>query len=365
MFMVIGIYLPFLPAWLEGRGLSPGQVAMVFAVAMWAQLPIGLIAAILSETTGQRKLVIGVINVCALLGLVSFQLLEGYLALLLGWLIAGALFTSSIPLIDSMATLPAHARKFDYSRVRLWGSVGFIFASAVGGMYLQGRGSESVLSLLIVAATLLVVSTFALPNPRSPALTSRHPTALLLLRDPRFAIFIFTTAFLQSSHAGLYGFATIRWLDAEISEQTVGLLWAEGVFAEVLLFTLGRRLIKRFSVTQIFLVAALAGMVRWLVLGATTELVYLVMVQALHALTFAATHLAAVLYISRNIDSNKSATAQQLYSGMAMGMMFGVAMIVAGQAYVIAEGYAFLAMAGFSALGGMGALSLRKLSARD
>ena len=120
--MVIGIYLPFLPAWLEGRGLSPEQVAMVFAVAMWAQLPIGLIAAILSETTGQRKLVIGVINFCALLGLVSFQLLEGYLALLLGWLIVGALFTSSIPLIDSMATLPAHARKFDYSRVRLWGS---------------------------------------------------------------------------------------------------------------------------------------------------------------------------------------------------------------------------------------------------
>ncbi|MDH5354413.1 MAG: MFS transporter, partial [Gammaproteobacteria bacterium] len=114
--MVIGIYVPFLPAWFEGRGLSPGQVAMILAVAMWAQFPVGLMVASLSEKSGHRKGVIVLISAMVFIGLMAFQVFEGYVALLLGWLMIGTLLTSSIPLIDSMATLPVNVSRFEYGQ---------------------------------------------------------------------------------------------------------------------------------------------------------------------------------------------------------------------------------------------------------
>ena len=54
LFLVIGIYLPFLPAWLEGRGMSAQQIGVIFAVALWARIPIGLMLASIIDATGQR-----------------------------------------------------------------------------------------------------------------------------------------------------------------------------------------------------------------------------------------------------------------------------------------------------------------------
>ena len=362
--MVIGIYVPFLPAWFEGRGLSPGQVAMILAVAMWAQFPVGLMVASLSEKSGHRKGVIVLISAMVFIGLMAFQVFEGYVALLLGWLMIGTLLTSSIPLIDSMATLPVNVSRFEYGQVRRWGSVGFIVASTLGGIYLHGRHTESILTLLTIAAALMLMAAILLPNQRSLPRQSHRSATMDLLANKRFVILLITAAMLQSSHAGLYGFATIHWLDAEISERTVGLLWAEGVLAEVLFFSQGRRILKWFPIHRILLIAAIAGLVRWSVLGMTTNLAFLIMVQTLHALTFAGTHLATVSYISKNIDSSHSATAQGLYSGLAMGLVFGLAMILAGKAYMTHEGYVFLVMLIFSVLGGVGAMSLWKMDSK-
>lgn len=359
-FALVGVYLPFLPVWLEGRGLAPDQVAVVLAVAMWLQFPIGLGMAALAERSGRRKLVIVLGDSVVLLGLIAFLLLDGYLELLLGWLLVGTLLASSIALVDNMATLPAHVGLFDYGRVRRWGSIGFIAASTLGGVYLDGRGSESVLGLLIAVAALLWISSLMLPNPRVEPRVARRLAALELSRDKTFVVFLCSVAALQSSHAALYGFATLRWLEAGIGERVIGLLWAEGVLAEVLLFTLGRRLLRRWSVPAILLLAAGAGMLRWAVLGSTTDLALLVPAQALHALTFAGTHLAAVSFISRTVDSRLSATAQGLYNGLAMGLLFGCAMLLAGWMYEWRAGSAFFAMIALSAIGGGAALLLRR-----
>jgi PPP family 3-phenylpropionic acid transporter len=360
IFLVIGIYVPFLPIWLEGRGLTPEQVGMVFAVALWARIPVGLSLAAITEHTGKRKPVLVAISLAIFIGFFIFQFLHGYFALLIGWLIVGTLLTSAIPLIDSMVVLAGNSNNVDYGRIRLWGSVSFIGASVLGGIYLQGRDADAVVYLLIAGSAIVVAGSLLLPGTTTPPRRAKRLAVLELLRSRRFVIFILTTATLQASHAALYGFATISWLAAGIDAGVVGLLWAEGVVVEIALFTFGRRVMNRFQVWQVLLVAGLAGVVRWTVLGSAASVPWLVAVQGLHALTFAATHLAAVNYISREISADQSATAQGMYDGMAMGLVFGIAMVLAGWTYAVGTTDAFYVMAIFSAAGAFGALALRK-----
>lgn len=159
-----------------------------------------------------------------------------------------------------------------------------------------------------------------------------------------FWLFLAVAGLNQASHAVLYGFATLHWRASGLSDATIGWLWAEGVLAEILLFALSNRILARIGVSGLLLLAGLASALRWLALGLTTDLSALIVLQALHGLTFGAAHLAAMHFIARSIPANLTATAQSLNTAIAGGVIMAGAMAGAGWLYSTFAGHAFLAM---------------------
>jgi PPP family 3-phenylpropionic acid transporter len=138
----------------------------------------------------------------------------------------------------------------------------------------------------------------------------------------------------------------------------IGALWAEGVIVEVLLFAFSGAVVARLGPKRLWAIAIAAALVRWTVTGTTTHIVALVLAQALHGLTFGATHLAAMHFILRAVPPELSGTAQSLYSGPAVAVTTGIATLVAGWLYKFDGGWAFHAMAGTSLLAGVAWLAL-------
>jgi PPP family 3-phenylpropionic acid transporter len=106
------------------------------------------------------------------------------------------------------------------------------------------------------------------------------------------------------------------------------------------------------------LIAAAGGILRWSILGATDALPALIFAQALHALTFGATHLAAVRYIMAAVPPEATTTAQSLYISVAGGI--GAALYAAGAGALYADwgAGAYFAMAASSFAGGVVALAI-------
>jgi len=358
-FLVIGCYVPFLPVWLQGRGLNADQIGMIFAAALWAKIPVGLLISSLADHSGQRKWLLLAIAGATLAGFLSFPLLDGFTAILIGWIFVGTLLTTMIPLSDSLAVTAIRRFDLNYGRIRRWGSISFIGVSIIGGAWLDGRDSEAVLSLLIATSAVMVISTVTLPDLREQPRPGRRPALFDLIRSPTFMIFVVTAATLQASHAALYGFATLQWVAAGISKTVIGLLWAEGVLVEIGLLTFASAVLRHVGVPRLLMLAGVAGIVRWSVLGTTSWLPALVAVQALHALTFAGTLVAAIGFISKTVPADQSATAQGLYDGLAMGLIFGFAMAIAGRAYADSGAAVFYVMAALSAGGVAGAVLLQ------
>ncbi|VFT68082.1 putative 3-phenylpropionate permease [Escherichia coli] len=95
-----------------------------------------------------------------------------------------------------------------------------------------------------------------------------------------------------------YGFSAIYWQAAGYSASAVGYLWSLGVVAEVIIFALSNKLFRRCSARDMLLISAICGVVRWGIMGATTALPWLIVVQILHCGTFTVCHLAAMRYIA-------------------------------------------------------------------
>ena len=352
VFLMVGLYGPYWPVWLASRGLDAGEIGLLLALSTGSKVLGSPLFASLADRLGERRRVVIGLALTALAAFTFYAAAGPFWALCLGAVLTGLVFPPLLPLIESLTLLAVQLRRFDYGRVRLWGSLTFIAAAAGGGAWL-GTHSEAWIPILMLAAGVLVVlAATLLPDVRlvrSPR--PAHGYARLLASRP-FLLFLATASLVQCSHAAYYGFATLHWRAAGIDEATIGLLWAEGVVAEIVLFAFAGAAIRRFGIVPLFAVAATAGVIRWLVTGSTSELWALALVQILHAGTFGCTHLAAMHFLQKAIPGAVSAGAQALYSAIAMGAVLALTMMAVGALYAEFAGGAFHAMAAMTLAGG-------------
>ena len=356
MFAFVGIYMPFWPVWLTAHGLSAPEIGAVLSAALWIKVVANPAIARLADRSGERKRPMLLLAVLALVGFALFPFVDGFWPILLLSVFASISYSAIMPLGETVALSASYERRLDYGRVRLWGSLAFIAASILGGRLLGIGGPDIVLWLIIGCLGWLLLSCALLPDTRQARGRGRKGDVLRLARNPVFLAFLAAGSLIQASHAVIYGFGTLHWQAAGIPDDVIGWLWAEGVVAEIALFAISGAVVARVGVARLLLLAALAGLLRWMLTAVSTDLGVLIVGQALHGFTFGAAHLAAMHFITRAAPPEMAATAQTLYSAVAAGIVMGAAAGASGLLYEAFAGGAFFVMALLSGVGGLFAL---------
>ena len=369
-FLVVGIQSPFWPVWLAGRGLGPREIAVLFAAAIWVKVVATPAIGALADRLGQRRTIMIVLAGIAWLGYASLWRAYGFWTLLGLTLVAGVAQSALMPLGDSITLAAVRRDGLDYGRVRAWGSVSFIVAALVSGTILSrttasNPDGNAVLVLVLAASAILLFACFAVPAPpREAGGPPRLAVLGAMATDCRFWGFVAAAAAIQASHQVYYGFGTLYWRSLGFSDAVIGCLWAEGVVAEIVLFCLGSQLLAQLGPLGLMGLGAAAGILRWGLAGLVPGLWPAAALQLLHALTFGATHLGAMNFLSRTVPPGAAASAQALYSGTSAGIGSGIVMLGAGALYANYGGRAYLFMALLSALGLAGVFRLARTSPR-
>lgn len=352
-FGMIGIMMPFWPVWLSSRGLEASEIGFVLAATTLIRVVTNPVVAQYADRRGERRRIMIWLSLIAIPIFALFPLTIGFWTILGVSLLHAVFWSASQPLGESLTMLTAKREKFEYGHVRLWGSLAFIAAAILGGRLLSDSGPDMIFYASLAASVLFFLSCLNLPGTTAPAATmTKFPIAPLLLQR-RFLWMIFACALIQSSHAVYYGFGTLHWQSVGYSNTVIGLLWAEGVIAEIILFIYAASLVAKIGPVGLIVLGGLAGVIRWALMGVSDALPLLIAIQLLHAFSFGSTHLGAIYYIARNIDPSLSATAQSLYSAGVMGLAMGLATSVSGALYGVLGGRAYFTMAVLAGLGGL------------
>ena len=359
-FLVTGIKLPFWPMWLAARGLGPQEIALVLAAALWMKVAATPVVGALADRLGRRRMVMALLAAAALSAYVALAIARGFAALLMLTALAATLQSAVMPLGDTITLAGTRAAGLDYGRIRLWGSVSFILASLAGGAVLGAASAARVLPLVLAASALLFFACLAVPSLAEGAHDrSRRAGFSAVAGNPRFWAFIATASLLQASHQLYYGFATLYWRSLGYSNFLIGALWAEGVVAEILLFWQGGRLLARFGPLGLMALGGGAGILRWSLMGFVSSSAGFAALQVLHAFTFGASQLGAMMFLARTVPPAAGASAQTVYAAVSSGLGSGLVMLMAGALYSALGGRAFLVMALLSAAGLLGTSWLR------
>ncbi len=358
IFLVAGIQLPFWPIWLAARGLTTREIGIVLAAAIWAKVLATPAIGAIADRSGARRAIMTALAATALASYAALSSAAAFLVLILLNLVALTAQSALMPLGDTVTLTVCRSDGLDYGRIRVWGSVSFILASLASGAVLASSSAEEVLRLVLDASALLLLACLAVPQFRPTGSPKRIAGMRAFVGDLRFWVFLAAASALQASHQVYYGFGTLYWRSLDFSEATIGLLWAEGVLAEILLFWQGQRLLARFGPAGLMVLGGAAGILRWSLAGMVIWLPFVAALQLLHALTFGASHLGAMHFLSRAVPVSAAASAQSIYAAVSSGLGSGLVMVVAGVLYAACGGGAYLFMAVLSAAGLLGAVRL-------
>ena len=133
LFLIYGVHVPYLPVWLDWRGLTPGQIGVVMAAPFFVRLFVTPSLALLADHQGSHRRTIALLALLVTGAALALTAVEGFLAILL-LCVAFVVATHTImPLTETIAVRGVRTAGLDYGRMRLWGSATFIAAGFAGG----------------------------------------------------------------------------------------------------------------------------------------------------------------------------------------------------------------------------------------
>jgi PPP family 3-phenylpropionic acid transporter len=373
LFGATGVSLPFAGLWLRAHGLSGAQIGVVLAAPMLARIVTGPLLAVWADGFRLRRTPIALLGLVMALGYGMAGLADGYAPRAIGWFVGATAMGVLVPLTDVMTLRLSSRLGFTFAVPRGTGSAAFVVANVVMGALLLTAPVDGVIVWIVLASLGFAVGAVAILPPEpvadgAPALGRERFRGLgRLLRDPVFLTTIFAVGAVQAAHAFQYGFSAILWKAQGVSEAVTGQLWAFGVVAEIALMWWFEPWRRRAGIGpwSLLMVGSAAAVLRWGVMALAPPLWLLWPLQALHALTFAATFLAGVQLVERLSPPDTHTAAQMLSSVLSAGVLIGLATAVSGPLYDRFGAGGYWAMAALAGAGLLAAIPLRGQLARE
>ena len=312
-FTLIGDYVIFLPKYFSKIGFNATQIGLIFAMMPIARFLTPFVY--LKKTLTKNDFLTSLFLSAA----ASFLLLtKNFYLILAAFFIIGASFAVVFPYIEAIAI---EKLKEKYGLSRVFGSIGFMLFGIVFS-YINGN-------LIYLFIVLMILTNLTALGFLEDKTIKKEYKPINLFKEWKFWTGVIL---LQISFGGFYNFFTIYNIEHGIKKEYIGWLWAIGVIAEIGVFLIGHRFLKKLNPIKWIKISIFLTSIRWVMLYLFAGNIFLIALsQVIHAFSFAIFHTSALLYISQKY-TNKT-LAQQFYAGIGYGLAAFLGSVISGWIY--------------------------------
>lgn len=330
-YSIIGVFMPFWNLYLQHQGLNFQQIGVLSSVAILTRFFAPLAWGWIADKTGKRMLLIKIATcVESCIWLAIFIIPNSFQLIALLMLVFSFFQNAILAQFEGVTLFWLGGRKTQlYGRIRKWGSVGFIFAVFGIGKLLDILSINDLPIILLSISFLTFCWAFLIQEPTTaPKAQQKLKPIFPVLKQKHVAVFFIIELILLCSFAPFYSFYSNYLHQQHYSTTWIGMFWAVGVIAEIVMFAYAPKLMSRFTWQQLVICCLVLTALRWFVIGAFPQWGILqFMSQTIHAFSFGLFHLMAMRLISQSFDAEQQGRGQAFYStvwgiGVAIGSMF-------------------------------------------
>jgi PPP family 3-phenylpropionic acid transporter len=320
-FAILGSILPFWSLYLRQIGFNAEEIGQLTALMVATKIISPFLWGWLADKTGKRLSLIRLTSIFSTLLFGGFLFRQDFVWFAATTISFSFFWNASLPQFEAATLFHLEAEPQRYSRIRLWGSIGFIAAVLGVGRFLDDF--NILLLPYIIIALLLCNWLVALCTPEArviPHQPEAKPLLKILLSGEVLA-FLLVYMLLQVSHGPYYVFYSVYLAEHGYNTTNTGLLWALAVCSEILMFIAVSWLLKLFSVRALLLGSLVLSTVRWFLIAYLADsLPVLILAQTLHAATFGVAHVVAIQLLFKYFGKQHQGKGQAFYTSLSFGL---------------------------------------------
>ncbi len=275
----------------------------------------------IADHKGNRLFIIRLGAVLAALAYAGIFLAQSYWWLFLVLFVFSFFWNAILPQFEALTFNHLENNEHQYSWIRIWGSLGFVFSVTSVGILFNWIAISDVPVVVIIMLSGIVISTFLVVDHSGIRHQQGHLSILKILKNKHILALLLACLLVQASHGPYYTFYTIYAESNGYGKSWIGILWAIGVLSEVIAFALMPWLVKQFGLRTLLLASLFSGSLRWLLVGYFIDNFYItIFAQIFHASTFGVYHAVAIAYIHKYFRGKNQGKGQALYSSISFGL---------------------------------------------
>ncbi|MFZ5531140.1 MAG: MFS transporter [Pseudomonadota bacterium] len=354
-FGMLGAMVPFWSLFLQDRGFTLTDIALLAAIPMATRIVAPNLWGWIADHQRARLPIVrfGALAAIALFAAVWFvDTFWGMALVMTGY---SFFWNAVLPQFEVVTLNHLGSRIVEYSRIRLWGSIGFI-AAVVGLGALFDMVSMAWLPavMLVIMVVLWITALVTHEIPHDPRAHDGAADFGRRLRQPVVWVFLLACLLINLSHGPYYTYFSIYLEERGWTRFGIGGLWALGVIAEVLVFIYMHHILLRVGAVFVLGCAAAGVVVRWLLLAYMPDnLAALLFAQVLHAVTFGFLHAAGIHLVYRLFAGSSQGRGQALFASVSYGVGGALGALAAGGLWPY-----YGAAVAFTAMAAVGAVAL-------
>lgn len=323
--------VPYWSLYLQWEGFSASQIGELTAILLASRIVAPNVWGWIADHKGHRMRIVRSASFAATLVFAGIFVDQSYLWVAGTLLLFSFFWNASLPQFEVTTLQHLGEHSHHYSKVRVWGSVGFIVIVMSLGWLLEIFDPGIVpIALLLSTAGIWLVS-LSVPESASRHMSLEHVSLGQLLKRPAVIAFLAMCFLAQASHGPYYTFYTIYLEQYGYGRGLIGQLWALGVFAEVVVFLFMHRWLPRFGLRYVLLASLLLSALRWLLIALFPQnLSLLIFAQLLHAASYGTYHAAAIAWVHRHFIGKTQGRGQALYSSVSFGAGGALGSLISG-----------------------------------
>ena len=363
-YATLGALLPYWSLYLKHLDFNAREIGELSAVLLATKIIAPTIWAYLADRAGQRM---RVARYAVFAGICVFALVlpvREYWTMLLVLAGFGFFWNAALPQFEATTMNFLGKDRYQYGRVRLWGSIGFLVAVLVLALVVRDEGIRFLPWAILVILSGIWLSSLRVQDSPSIGHATQNTSLLGTCWQAPVIALLLAAFLIQMSHGAYYTFFSIYLEDLGYSRTAVGQLWMLGVVAEVVLFLLVYRLLSKFGAPRLLGMAMLLTALRWWLIAMYADnLPVLLLAQLLHAASYGLFHASAICMIDEYFPGPLQSRGMALYSSVSFGLGISLGSLVSGYTwsavgasgvYLLAAGLAGVALLQYLWLGERG-----------
>lgn len=327
----LGVFSPYWGPYLRSLGIpmamiglmiSLPQINRVYAPAVWGWC---------ADHFGHRRAILRLAGIGSFAGFVVLLFTQDMRWMFAAIFVASFFWSAALPQVEATTMAILQGDSGGYSRLRIWGSVGFMLATLAGGYLIDRRGVGVLPPLVVAIMAGVAMLVWWVPDVSPSRRVVSAGGVGAVLRRSEVRALLAGCLLIGAAHGLLLSFYSIHLDEQGIAKSAMGWLWSLGVLAEIVLFWYMPQLSGRFHLRSLYLFAMACAVVRYLMIGwGTASLLVLLLAQTMHAFSFGLHHAVSIAYIHRHFGEAHQTQGQALYIVFTFGIGGSLGTLLAG-----------------------------------